>query len=155
MILPAVSKLGPTSASGAATPENTTIAEITTPITLSPTIKPEASNTPSCFVASGLALRSARLSKNQPTMAPRTIIKVLAVGRYIPRPTASGGPRICTHVWLHTYDEQQGGPNHHENADARERAVRRPDQAGHITANRGDEEAHQQHVKHASDGERR
>ena len=55
MILPAVSYPAPTSASGAATPEKTTIAEITTPMMLSPTIKPDASNTPSCFVASGFA----------------------------------------------------------------------------------------------------
>ena len=81
MMIAAVSKPGPTSASGADLPENTTIAEITTPITLSPTIKPDASNTPSCFVASGLALRSARWSKNQPAMAPTTIISVLWVGR--------------------------------------------------------------------------
>src|SRR5213592_3020032 len=59
MMIAAVPKPGPTSASGADTPENTTIAEITTPITLSPTIKPEASSTPSCFAASGRTLRSA------------------------------------------------------------------------------------------------
>ena len=81
MILPAASKPGPTNASGAATPENATIAEITTRITLSPTIKPEASSTPSCFVASGRGLRLACLSKNQPTTAPTTTISVLAVGK--------------------------------------------------------------------------
>src|SRR5580704_2111874 len=74
MIFAAVPKPTPTSASGAATPENTTIAEITTPMTLSPTIRPDASSTPSCFAASGLRLRLACLSKNQPTTAPTTII---------------------------------------------------------------------------------
>src|SRR5205814_1696527 len=73
MILPAVSKPGLTNASGAATPENATIAEITTRITLSPTIKPDASSTPNCFVASGRGLRLACLSKNHPTTAPTTI----------------------------------------------------------------------------------
>src|SRR5437870_2262684 len=53
MMIAAVSKLGATSANGAALPEKTTMAEITTPITLSPTINPEASRTPTCFVASG------------------------------------------------------------------------------------------------------
>jgi hypothetical protein len=81
MILPAVSKPGLTNASGADTPENATIAEITTRITLSPTIKPDASSTPSCYVASGRGLRLARLSKNHPTTAPTTTISVLAVGK--------------------------------------------------------------------------
>src|SRR4029077_20264203 len=80
-ILPARSKPGPTSASGASLPEKTIIAEITTPIMPSPTIIPDASSTPSCFVASGLAVRSARLSNNHPATAPTTIIRVLCVGR--------------------------------------------------------------------------
>src|SRR5215475_9178226 len=80
-ILPANSKPGPTSASGASLPEKTMTAEITTPIIPSPTINPDASSTPSCFVASGFAVRSARLSNNQPATAPTTIIRVLCVGR--------------------------------------------------------------------------
>src|SRR5262245_37658473 len=80
-ILPVSSNSGPTSASGALLPENTIIAEITTPIIPSPTIKPDASRTPSCFAASGLAVRSARLSNNQPATAPTTTIKVLPVGK--------------------------------------------------------------------------
>src|SRR6266446_2891209 len=79
--LPAVSKPGPTSASGASLPEKTIIAEITTPIMPSPTINPDASSTPSCFVCSGRAVRSARLSNNHPATAPTTIIRVLCVGR--------------------------------------------------------------------------
>src|SRR5437773_8785460 len=79
--LPAVSKAGPTSASGASLPEKTIIAEITTPIMPSPTINPDASSTPSCFVDSGLAVRSARRSNNHPATAPTTIIRVLCVGR--------------------------------------------------------------------------
>src|SRR5262245_49426131 len=80
-ITPAVWKPGPTSASGASLPEKTIIAEMTTPIIPSPTISPDASSTPSCFVASGFAVRSARLSNNHPATAPTTIIKVLCVGR--------------------------------------------------------------------------
>src|SRR5882724_9289347 len=79
--LPAISKPGPTSASGASLPEKTIIAEITTPIMPSPTINPDASSTPSCFVDSGLAVRPARLSNNHPATAPTTIIRVLCVGR--------------------------------------------------------------------------
>ena len=81
IILPASSNPGPTSASGASLLEKTMIAEITTPIMPSPTIKPDASSTPSCLVASGLGLRSARFSKNHPAIAPTTIINVLCVGR--------------------------------------------------------------------------
>src|SRR4029077_20466324 len=65
-ILPAVSKLGPTSANGASLPEKTIIAEITTPIIPSPTINPDASSTPSCFVDSGLEVRSAPLPTKHP-----------------------------------------------------------------------------------------
>ena len=49
--------------------------------TLSPTIRPEASSTPSCFVASGFAVLSAPLSNHQPTSAPTVTISVDAVGR--------------------------------------------------------------------------
>mgnify|MGYP003693721443 CR=1 FL=1 len=54
MIIPAVSKPAPTSASGAPMPEKTTIAEMTTPIVLSPTINPDASNTPQLLGRLGL-----------------------------------------------------------------------------------------------------
>src|SRR5262245_35674962 len=80
-ITAAVWKPGPTSANGASLLENTMIAEITTPMMPSPTINPDASSTPSCFVASGFAVRSARLSNNHPATAPTTIIRVLCVGR--------------------------------------------------------------------------
>src|SRR5882724_1182937 len=81
IMMPAVSKSGPTNASGAPLPEKAAIAVITTRITLSPTIRPEANNTPNCFVSSGLDVRLARRSKIHPTTAPTTIINVLWVGR--------------------------------------------------------------------------
>src|SRR6185437_1468927 len=92
-------KPSPTSASGAlrlAKPslsENATSAATITPSRLSPTIRPEASSTPSCLVGSGLGPRSARLSNQAPTSAPTTTISVVEVGRYMPSPTASGGRR--------------------------------------------------------------
>ncbi len=67
--------------SGKSLPENATSAATNTPTSPSPTIMPEASSTPSCRVASGLALRRARWSKNQPATAPTTTISVLCVGR--------------------------------------------------------------------------
>src|SRR5690625_1819242 len=87
-------KPGPTSASGAARPENTTIAAMTTPRMLSPTIRPDDSSTPSCLRLSGSGSGlSARWLKNHPTSAPTAIISVMSEGRYTPSPTASGGKR--------------------------------------------------------------
>ena len=53
---------GPTSASGAGFSETALIREITTAIMPSPTIRPDARSTPSCFAAPGLGVRSARRS---------------------------------------------------------------------------------------------
>ena len=62
--------------------------------------------------------------------------------------------RVRRHVWFYTQHEQQGSANHHQNANARQRAVGGTDQARHVTADGRDEEAHQHNVGDAADDER-
>jgi hypothetical protein len=64
----ASAKPGPTKPSGVDLPEIPTMKAIATPITLPPTLNPEASNTPSWRVVSGFVVRSALRSKYQPTI---------------------------------------------------------------------------------------
>ena len=49
----------------------------------------------------------------------------------------------------------RAAPDHHQDADAGERAVRGADQACHVAADRGDEEAHQRHVENPADHQQR
>ena len=51
--------------------------------------------------------------------------------------------------------QQQRRADHDEDADAGQRTVRRTDQAGHVAADRRDEEAHEHDVDQAADDEQR
>ncbi len=52
-------------------------------------------------------------------------------------------------------DQEQRSPDHGQDADARERTVRRADEPRHVAADGGDEEAHERDVHESADHEHR
>jgi hypothetical protein len=106
---------------------------------------------PCCFhgVASTSwpVLRSCRL-----LFAIAATLKTTAVVKSAKRSERLG--RVRADIRLDAEHEQQRRADHDQNADAGERAVGRTDQARHVTADRRDEEAHQNDIEDAADDER-